>query len=144
MAVDTAVRTFDPKKLVITFKGNIFTGFADGDVVEITGEDGFESRKGSAGDEDRINKNETGRDVNITLMQTSITNDVLSAIYEDDAVNNTGKGPLSIKDLSGTSVLYSAQAYIKKKADTTKGDSLGNYVWNFRAPQSTYNVGGNL
>lgn len=144
MARDTAVRTFDPNKVSITFLGNIITGFADGDFVEITGEDGFEMRKGAAGDEDRINKNETGRDVNITLMKTSITNDVLSAIYEQDAVDNNGKGPLTIKDLNGTTLLYSAQAYIKKPADMTMGDSLGTVVWNFRAPQSTYNVGGNL
>ena len=141
---DTAVRTYDPKKIAITFRGNIITGIADGDFVEITGDDGFEMRKGAAGDEDRINKNETGKDVNVTLMQTSISNDILSAIYESDAINNDGKGPLQIVDLNGTSILYSAQAYIKKSPDTTKGDSLGTTVWNFRAPQATYVPGGNL
>ena len=144
MAVDTKVRTYDPKKHVITFLGNIITGFSDGDFIEITGDDGFEMRKGAAGDEDRINKNETGKNMNVTLMQTSISNDILSSIYESDAINNDGKGPLQMVDLNGTAVLYSAQGYLKKNADTTKGDSLGNTVWNFRAPHATYNPGSNL
>ena len=144
MAIDSTVRTYDPKRISITFLGNIITGFADGDFVEITGEDGFEMRKGAAGDEDRINKNETGRDVNITLMQTSISNDVLTAAHQVDVISNDGKGPLQVKDLNGNSILYSAQAYIKKTADQTRGDSLGTIVWNFRAPHAIYDVGGNL
>jgi len=143
MAVDKILRTFDPKKISITFLNIIVTGIAEGDFVESTGEDGFEMRKGSAGDEDRVNKNETGRDVNITLMNTSITNDAFSAAFAADAANNTGKGPLTIKDLNGTTLLFSSQAYIKKKADWTRGDSAGTTVWNFRAPQVVENVGGN-
>lgn len=144
MANDTVLRTYDPKKISIVWGTIIFTGFADGDFLEIAGEDGFEMRKGADGSEDRTNKNETGKDVNITLMSTSITNDALSAKYEEDRTTNAGYAQLSIKDNNGTMVLFSERAYLKKNADKTLGDSAGTITWNFRAPQAIYTPGSNL
>lgn len=144
MANDRVLRTYDPKKVAITFGAIIFTGFADGDFFEVTGEDEFEMREGADGSEDRINKNKTGKDVNITLMATSITNDALTAVFNVDRNTNTGVQALTIKDGNGTMLLFSAQAYIKKAPDKTGGDSLGSITWNFRAPQATWNPGSNL
>lgn len=144
MANDRILRTYDPKQIAITFGAIIFTGYADGDFLEITGEDGFEFREGADGSEDRINKNKNGKDINITLMQSSITNDALSAVFLVDTTTNQGIFPLVIKDLNGTTTLFSGQAYIKKLPDKTFGDSLGTITWNFRAVQSNYFVGGNI
>lgn len=144
MAFDANLRTYDPKQISITWNGIIFTGFADGDFLEITGEDGFEMREGADGSEDRVNKNKRGKDVNITLMNTSITNDALAAAYESDQLSNNGKGPLNIKDLNGTMILFSEQAYIKKNADKSLSDSAGTITWNLRAPNAIYNPGSNL
>jgi len=144
MANDGSVRTYSPKEISITWGEIIFTGFADGDFLAISGEDGFESREGSDGSEDRVNKNKLGRNVDITIMKTSITNDALYAAFETDRLSNNGKKPLFIKDLNGTMQLTSAQAYIKKIPDTTLGDSAGNITWNFRAPQAVFNPGSNL
>lgn len=144
MANDGSVRTYSPKEISITWGEIIFTGYADGDFLAIAGEDGFESREGADGSEDRVNKNKLGRDVDITLMKTSITNDALYAAYETDRTTNAGKKPLFIKDLNGTLQLTSAQAYLKKLSDLTLGDSAGTITWNFRAPQATYIPGSNL
>lgn len=144
MANDRILRTYDPKAVVITFGGITFTGYPEGDFFEVTGEDGFESREGADGSEDRINKNKLGKNVNITLMATSITNDALSAIYKLDVETNQGKLPLSIIDLNGTMSLFSAQAYIMHDGDKTGGDSLATVTWNFRAPQCEWNPGSNL
>jgi hypothetical protein len=136
--------TFDPKLVIITFGPIIMTNFADGSFIEISGKGGFEEQQGADGSENRINKNVTGYDVKVTLQQTSITHEALSVAYDIDKLTNQGKQPLTIKDLNGTSLFSSMQAYLKKKPDTTRGNSLGAYSWEFRAPHATYNVGGNL
>lgn len=144
MANSLITKTFDPKLVSITFGANIVTDFADGDFVSITGEDNFELVQGADGSENRINKNRNGYDVTITLSQTSITNDLLTVQFFIDKNTNAGKLPLIIKDLNGTTLFFSPQAYIKRIPDMTDGDSLGTREWNFRAPQATYILGGNL
>lgn len=144
MANSGVVKTYDPKKISVTWGTIIFTDFAEGSVIEITSEDTFESVEGADGSENRVNKNKNGADVNITLSQASITNDALTAAFLDDKANNNGKKPLTIKDLNGTSLFFSSQAYIKKLPDETYSDSLETRQWSFRAPQVIRNVGGNL
>jgi hypothetical protein len=142
---DGVVRTYDAKMLVITFAGIIVTNFQAGDFVTISGlSENFEATTGADGSEDRNNKNITGADVVITVSQTSPTNDLFSAKHLQDKLNNTGKGPLLIKDLNGTSILESGQAYIKGYADSNFGNSVGTRAWNFRAPNCKINIGSNL
>lgn len=139
------VKTYDAKLLTITFNGIIVNDFADGDFVTISGlSENFEYVMGADGSENRNNKNIKGVDVVITISQTSTTNDLFSAAHLIDKVSNTGKGGLLIKDLNGTSILSSGQAYIKGYSDMSFGNSLGTRAWNFRAPNAVINVGSNL
>jgi len=144
MSNSRVVKTYDPKKIIITLGAIIFTDFAEGDFVEITGDDGFEQSRGADGSVNRTNKNVDNYDVNINLSQTSITNDALSAKYKADKLNNLGISPLTIKDLNGTTLFYSAQAWIKKLPDTTDGDTMGSRQWNLHAANCDFTVGGNL
>lgn len=144
MASDRTTRTLDPKLISIIYGAHIITGFADGDFVSVTTEDNFVARTGADGSEDRVNANKTGADVELTLMGTSLSNDALTTYFETDKAGNAGKKPLFIKDLNGTMIVHSEQAYIKKRADKTVGDSPGTVVWSIRAPQATYIPGSNL
>lgn len=144
MANDRSVRTYGGKFISITFGAIIMTGFVDGDFLAITGEDVFVAREGADGSEDRVNTSKTGRDVDVTLMKTSITNDVLSTAFEIDINTNQGKQPFLAKDLNGTMSMFSEQAYIKKKVDVTLGDGAPAVTWNFRCPQTVFNPGSNL
>lgn len=145
MANTGVCKTYDAKQVSITFNGIIVNDFADGDFVSITGlAENFEFVQGADGSENRNNKNNTGADVVITCSQTSTTNDLFSASHLADKLTNNGKGALLIKDLNGTTIFSSAQAYIKGYADMAFGNTLGTRAWNFRAPQATINVGSNL
>jgi len=144
MANSGITKTYDPKAHVITFKGIIFTDFSEDAFIEITSEPNFEMAEGVDGSENRVNKNKTGCDVNVTLQQASITNDALSDLLNADQIDNSGKGPFTIKDLNGTTVVYSAQAYIKGFPDNSKGGSMGSNTWAFRLPQAQRHFGGNL
>jgi hypothetical protein len=145
MANTGLVKTYDAKLLSITFNGIIVNDFADGDFVTIAGmADNFEFVQGADGSENRNNKNMLGADVTITVSQTSTTNDLFSLAHTADKLSNTGKGALLIKDLNGTSILSSGQAYIMGYADSNFGNALGTRAWNFRAPNAFVNVGSNL
>jgi len=144
MALDPKLRTYDPKLVALSFKGAIVTGYTDGDFIAVTNDDGFESRTGADGSEDRVNKNITGVNVDVTLMGSSITNDVFNVFYEIDKATNLGYGAFSIKDLNGTMLLTSGEAYITKKADKSLGNGVGSVTWTFRCPQAIYNPGSNL
>lgn len=145
MANTGNVKTYDAKQVIITFNGVIVNDFADGDFVTISGlSDNFESVQGADGSENRNNKNITGADVSIICSQTSTTNDQFSALFLLDKVSNTGKGPLLIKDLNGTSILESGQAFIMGYPDTNFGNALGTREWKIRAPNCIINIGSNL
>jgi hypothetical protein len=145
MANTGLVKTYDAKLVSITYNGIIVNDFADGDFVAISGlADNFEFVQGADGSENRNNKNITGADVVITCSQTSTTNDLFSVAHTADKLSNTGKGALLIKDLNGTTLLSSGQAYIKGFADTNFGNALTTRAWNFRAPNAIINVGSNL
>lgn len=145
MANTGLVKTYDAKLVSITFNGIIVNDFADGDFVAISGlSENFEFVQGADGSENRNNKNITGCDVAITCSQTSQTNDLFSAVHAIDKSLNTGKGGLLIKDLSGTTIISSGQAYIKGYSDANYGNTLGTRTWNFRAPQAIVFIGGNL
>lgn len=142
---DVNVRTYDPKRVVIAFGAIIFSGFADGTFITIAGNgDKFEKRKGSDGSVDRINKNSNDYSVTTTLMQSSLTNDALSAALIVDQLDNSGKAPLSVKDLNGTSLFFAAQAWIAKDPDDEEGDSLGNREWRIDTGIADKFTGGNL
>lgn len=130
--LDPIVRTYDPKQVVITFGAIIFTGFASGTFIQVARSgDLFEKNKGSDGTVDRTNKNAFDFRVTVTLKQTSLTNDLLSAVQVSDIISNLGVLPMTIKQLNGTTLFFAPQAWIAKDPDDEFADVSGNREWIF-------------
>lgn len=138
------VKTYDPKLVTITFGGIIFFDFPDGDFVEFSSDDAFESIRGADGSEERVNKNVFSGDLTLTLKQTSRTNDDLTQVLNADKLLNNGIRPLQIKDLRGTTLLFSPRAWIMKTPDFSLGDSLNTRGWTFRLTNLEPVLGGNF
>lgn len=142
--LDLTVRTYDPGKVVVAFGASIITGFAEGTFISIARNgDIFEKSRGADGTVDRINKNANDFAVTMTLKQTSISNDDLSAYSLVDQISNSGKLPLSIKDLGGNTLFFAAQAWIAKDPDDEFSDSLSNREWRFDTGAAAKYSGGN-
>lgn len=141
---DGVTRTYDPKLIIVTLGGIMFTGFASGTFLDIDKEDGFKEDVGADGTENRTNTNKTGALATVTLQQQSITNDQLTALYNEDIMLNTGKRPFTVKDGNGTTFVYSKNAYIMKLPKISEGDSAGSREWKIRLPNVTTLVGGNI
>lgn len=145
MATDPNVRTYDPKQVIVTFGVVIVTGYAEGTFIAIAQSgDSFEKQKGADGGVDRVNKNASDYAVTLTLKQTSLTNDALSALSIVDKLSNAGKLPLIVKDLRGTSLFFAEQAWIAKEPDPENSDSMSSREWRFDTGIAKQFIGGNL
>lgn len=132
MPADTKLRNYDPKQVVVTFGPVIFTGYPEGTFVQVTRSgDNFTKKKGADGTINRTNNNAFDFTVTATLMQTSLTNDALSAILAADVNDNQGIFPLTIKDLLGTTLFFAQEAWIKKDPDDEFSNEAGDREWQF-------------
>ena len=139
-----AVKTFDPKMVVITFGAIPISSYAEGTFVSVSRSgDAFGKSKGAGGDVERINRNQGDFEVTVTLQQTAAVNAELSAALAADQVTNAGVFPLTIKDLSGKTLFFAPQAWIRKDPDWEDGDDLNSRAWVFDTGIGTNMVGGN-
>jgi len=76
---------YDPKKVNLIISGFVAVGFAEGTFISAErAEEKRSQRVGAKGSVETIkNANDTGT-INITLQQTSPTNNVLKALYKSD------------------------------------------------------------
>ena len=139
-----AVKTFDPKMVVMTWGVIPISGYAEGTFVRVKRSgDAFAKRKGAGGDIERINRNQGDFEVAITLQQTSGTNKELSAALAADIATNAGVFPLTVKDLLGTTLFYAPQAWIRVDPEWEDGDELNAREWTFDTGIGANLVGGN-
>lgn len=139
-----AVRTYDPKAVVITIGGVPMSGFSDGTFLEISRDaQAFTKVVGADGTTTRVKSNNTGGTMTVTLKQSSPSNDVLSAFAQADALSNAGVVPILVKDLSGNSVYFSATGWIQKIADSTFSADVSDRAWTLDLADVDIFVGSN-
>lgn len=131
------VKTYDPKKVTVIFGTCILEGFAEGTFVNVeTQGDGITAVVGCDQEIVRnISPDSILKNITITLLQTSVSNDELSLMHDLDIATGQGLYPMAIKDLSGRSVMVADQAWIVKKPVFKRGKIAtdGNVEWNICA-----------
>lgn len=117
------VKTYDPKKVKVLFGSLILTGVDEGTFINVgTQGDGISAIVGCDQEIVRsIDPSSVLKQVTVTLLQSSSSNAALSLIQDADNQNGAGLLPLTIKDLSGDSVMVSDQAWIVKKPNFQRG-----------------------
>lgn len=139
-----AVKTYDPAGLNVIVGGNIMSGFADGTLVRVErNSDLWTVQVGSDGEGTRSKSNDRSGRITISLMQTSESNDVLSALALVDEQTNAGAVPIEIKDVNGTSLHIAETAWIVKPADAEYSKEAGPREWVFETDILVSFVGSN-
>lgn len=126
-----AVFTYDPKQFTMIVGGAIMSGFADDDFVEVErDEDAFSKKVGVDGEVTRAKTNNKAGKITIRLMQSSSSNDELSAFALLDEASNKGVVPVLARDASGRSVFASDSGWVRKfpKATYKKGVNVMEWV----------------
>jgi len=97
-----ALKTYDPAQVTIIFAGIPISGFAEGTFVSVErNEDSWALQVGADGEATRAKSNNKSGRVTLTLIQSSFSNDALSAVMAVD--ENTPAAMASARCSSKTS-----------------------------------------
>lgn len=138
------VRTYDAAKVAVTVKGLAISGWADGTFVVVDRmEESFTKVIGADGFTSRSKTNNRSGTITLTLSQTSPSNEVLSGLLADDELNGNGVFPIMVKDISGTTVLFSGTGWIQKPPSVEFGKEISNREWVIDVSDLHMTVAGN-
>lgn len=140
-------RIYDSKKVACSLAGLPLSGYADGNFLEVTYDsDQFVDVIGTDGTVSRSKSNDLRATVTIRLMQTSPSNDVLSALLQVDlnADGGAGVGAFMVTDVQGTTLLIGENAWIMKFPDQNFGREAQERSWTIKVDKLNSFVGGNV
>lgn len=139
-------QTYDPGQIAITAFGIPVTGTADGTFVNVErNADAFAVIAGADGETTRTRSRDKTGLITVTLRAESPTNDLLTQAYlADQAGLPTGRGPVQIADLNGTTLAYAADAWIKKLPAIGYAKENGTREWVFETGSLEMRPGGNF
>jgi hypothetical protein len=124
------VKTFDPAQFSCIVGGKIMKGFADGTFIRVErNEQAYNLKVGVDGEGTRVKSNNKSGKVTITLMQSSESNEALSAFAAADELSNSGAVPLLLKDGTGTTIMSAATAWVQKYPDAEFAKEATTRAW---------------
>lgn len=125
-----AIKTYNPKEVVVACGTHIVSGYADDSFISIEPNgDGITKKVGCDGEIARsISPNNTYK-VKITLLQNSDSNSFFSNIADYDRATGNGLFPVLIKDLRGGLLFATEAAWVIKKSPATRGKETNNREW---------------
>lgn len=136
-------KQYTPKLVVFSYAGQLLSGYADGDFLSATfNSDAVSLVVGADGESCFIDNADQSGEVTLTLLRSSASNDVLSALYQEQRITAVPK-PLWGKDASGRSILSGNKALIKKAPDLTFAKEMSNVDWVFLVADLKMFIGGN-
>lgn len=140
------VKTYDPKDMIIIFRGAQISGFADGTFLNIVpGGQRYTKAVGADGEVARSKSNDNTHEVTLTLMATSQSNDTLSVALLADKLFNAGAGPLQIIDKNGTTLYFWDIAWVRQPPDIEGSKEISERAWTLDTGQVVQEfVGGSL
>lgn len=138
------VKTYDPKSLSIIIGGHIVSGLDDGEFVKASrNQDAYTTKVGADGEASRTRSQDKSGMLEITLLQSSASNDVLSGYLLADEINNGGQVPILVRDANGTTLIASESGWIKKAPEVSMGKDMGSRTWAIEMGSMDIFVGGN-
>lgn len=135
---------YDPKSVYFSYAGNLLTGYADGDFFSAKRTSDSQSLTVGAGGEGCFIKSaDRSGEVTLTLLRSSRSNDILSALYKQQEILPVPQ-PLFAKDGLGTSIVSGVEALIKKMPDLSFAKDMSTVEWVFLVAELETFIGGNF
>lgn len=136
------IHSYSPDLVKIVIGSVPITGYADGTFIDIEPvSDGVTSESGADGEVARAIVLDMRHTLTLTLQQSSMSNNTLSAIADRDRdTGGNGTVPISVVDLRG-GTLFAGTGWIKKKAKATYSKGLESREWAIEAVGRFDNAG---
>lgn len=137
--------TYSPEDIIVTIAGLLpLSGFAEGTFINISREkELFSYRESADGVVSRTISPSKVYKVEVTLVSSSKSNEVLTKIALLDSKVGVLKFPLYIKDNMGSSLLFSTSSWIQNISDAEFSTTLSSRKWTIICADATNYVGGN-
>ena len=128
-----SLQTYDPKEVIVSVNGQLITGFSDEVVTVLRAEDSVRDEVGADGEVVRILQNDRRGEIRISLLPTSASNLVLSALQNADEVTGGSVFPILVQDNRGNDLHAAGEAWIMKPPDAQYNKNAPARVWIIRA-----------
>jgi hypothetical protein len=134
--VNPLVSTYDPKKVIITLGGVPISGYADGTFVQIDpNAEAWTKKVGADGEVVRGLSNDNTHTIQVTLLQTSLSNAYLRTVMNADKLTGLGMLPLSFTDLNTAEVHFWAQAWVTTDPSLGRAKETTDVQWTIHTGQ---------
>ncbi|MCP1404576.1 phage structural protein [Achromobacter insolitus] len=140
-----SANTYAPGQVKIVMGAVALSGLAEDTFVTVAeiGE-GISSVAGVDGEVARAMSRDSRLRITVTLLQTSASNDLLTAMHQaDKATDGNGAVPIAITDLRGRSLHASDSAWVVKTPDAGYARQVGSREWVIETGPAINVVGGN-
>lgn len=144
------IATFAPEDVTLVLStasgSHIVSGYSEDAMISVDfNSPTFENFRSADNITTRVYKSDTSATVTITLNQTSVSNDILSALYENDKKTRDSSGLFGvlIKDNSGRSQSSSTQSWISVKPTVSYSNGMQTREWVIFCHDLQGNIGGN-
>ena len=139
-----SVKTYNPADVAIIVAGIPIGGFADGTFITVARDNpAFTNGSGADGEGWRAKSNDKTGTMTLTLLQTSASNDALSALAALDEASGDGVGPFLLKDNSGRTLVAAETCWVEKVSDSEFARDVTNREWAIKTDSLNTFVGGN-
>jgi hypothetical protein len=142
-----ATKVYTSNQVVASLGGiPLNTGRGEGVFIKIKPKNAaFTTKVGADGEVARSRSNDRRHEIEITLLQTSDGNILLSALHQLDlnAPNGSGIAAILIQDMSGTSLHTAAECWITEGPEVQYGPEIEMRTWKLEAANMVSLVGGN-
>ena len=141
-----ALKKYDPKEVTFSWRGiPLNSGIVDGTFITVGRTNRNASlNKGADNGSTLVVNNDRSGTVTLTLRGGSDTNDTLTSInnLDEAGIGLKAVGPLEVKDFSGRSLHFDAEAFLEGPPDTEFSNEESDTSWTFMCPDLKMNVGG--
>ena len=138
------MKTYDPGQVSVTFGPIILSGFGDGEQIMVEPNvESFTLLMGAQGEGARTRSRDKSARVTVRILQTSETNDLLSAVQNLDRAAGEGIFPLMVKDNGGRSLFLAESAWIVAPPSSPFGSEAGVREWIFETDSMESLIAGN-
>lgn len=136
------VNTYSPSEVILSISGYQITGF---DRISVTkNSPAFSMIKGIRGQNSRYRNRDSSCTISVDIIQTSIVNDVLTQILEEDLRTNSARMNLDLTDGLGSSKIESRECFIEDYPELVFSGDIGYRRWKLICLSTdTFKVGGN-
>lgn len=138
------IYTYSPVDVSVLIGGLEITGFSNDTLLYIKKQDAsFTTSKTADGTVARTKVSDPTYSLELTLAQTSPSNDLLFALLQADELSKLGFFPVFIRDSSGSTFFLAPSAWISGPPEVKLSNSMEMRSWRIECASAIWNVGGN-